>query len=1223
MPLPSSKSSSSDQPRSPSPTSRPSPTPATPETSSLHYRRRRLRSSSPDSPSLSQGSDSDRHRRLRRRLLTHPEPAMPRSTRNSQSEGGTRRTGQDDREPSSGSTTPTTTTASSSSSIPASLPSEFINFINAISAYEEDDTEIEFRNDMHDMSDSMEHIDDDDDDEHEELDEDDDEEDDEGNSEEYDEENGDEEQEGALGLDHPRSSSSATSPLQPYHIHLSSPRGRMMSGGSVSRNSPQFKAFLQQITSDDPTIQLLGLEQLAQDLIISQEDDLAGSLHPPSFIRALSPLISLNSYLFGSQVSLLASRCVAHLIEVLPAPTVSAIHADRSVIPGLCGHLREIVDMDVTEQALLTLSKLAHPCGAQIVRAGGLPIILAPLSFFEIRTQRTALSCIATCCAHLDPGMVEEVIQAVPVLRDLINSSPSPPSTDLQVLAHACTAWARIVERYASHPDILSRIIDSDILQSMIRLLSPIGSPHAPTILRFLTPLTSSSSECQKILRDPLNLELLAGWLDPPQGTTGIREVLNLLRHILPDHISFREYRKAQRKGGKGSASEETDADHSTQGETDNKEWLEAADKILIPVLIKAAQSPGSSGDRLTVQKSIVKCLLSLISHSEAPWLETHLSLIAGYAADVLFGPKDPGRTISVGGVQLVEWLVERGGIDAVTDLDRQGVLYAIDKLSQGDLDEEINDGDKDKGIEERKNETEDTTEEVEREGEVMEEEEGEREEETGGADDEDNSSESFTRVSDILRRLTSASAQEGDVTGEDFTRVMQGLLRSSHPSLFRSDDRQEGSSMDALVNPIGKDTREWLKQRSTLLSKNMHALLQGEEGEREKDSGAGERRLSEICQALREVNTASQDKSMGEKEREDRIHSLLTALVGHLTHQKRRISAFEVVHSGNEWKGATFPLLDLLHTIHEAMNRLGTGKEEDQVLPLHTGPTDQDESPSQGGRLNGIAEDGRQDSLFLGRKYVLRIVPAGKDSIPQWKASRSSVRMSLPQDEEGSGRKRNADERCMILDMSGLQTFREVERTVIHDLVEQRRRRSILSRIDFESDERDAYGLDDTEDEDDEDEGEDEDMMEEEEGEGAMTQDEEMIDVEGSSSDDAMDDEDQLGEDATRPEEDAEEEVEDNGVSEVDEDDEASSAFALDLAKGDIHIELVLSAEEKLSEVPIGMEDSVPPRWKLPSNGLTCIKESTNGGEMEGTESNGAVFSPGTFPPHHALPFI
>lgn len=477
------------------------------------------------------------------------------------------------------STSSSSPSSSSSSSItPTTLPSEFLNFINAISAYEADDTEVEFRNDMDNMFDVIGHGDEDDD---EVIDDEGDEED-----EEEDEDDGMMHREADEALRTRLTHFSSTAPhLSSHQIHLASPRGRFIPGGAMAHNSPQFKAFLQQITSDDPTIQLLGLEQLAQDLIISQEDDLAGNLHPPSFIRTLSPLISLNSYLFGSQVSLLASRCVAHLLEVLPAPTISAIHADRSVIPGLCGHLREIVDMDVTEQALLTLSKLAHSCGAQIIRAGGLPIILAPLSFFEIRTQRTAVSCVATCCGHLDPGMVEEIIQTIPSLREIItSSSPSSSTTDTQVLVHACTAWARIVERYSSHPNLLERIIDSEIIQGMIRLLSPIGSPHASTVLRFLIPLTSHSSECQKALRDPVNLELLSGWLNPPQGTMNIQEVLNLLRRVLPAPLSFREYRKSHRKGGKAPSEEDTDRDQGEQGGVQevpgDKEWLRAANEV-------------------------------------------------------------------------------------------------------------------------------------------------------------------------------------------------------------------------------------------------------------------------------------------------------------------------------------------------------------------------------------------------------------------------------------------------------------------------------------------------------------------------------------------------------------------------------------------------------------------------------------------------------------------
>lgn len=102
---------------------------------------------------------------------------------------------------------------------------------------------------------------------------------------------------------------------------------------------------------DDPSVQLIALQELSEILLVSTEDNLSGHFSPDAFVKELVALMQPSD--FGEEnpeMMLLACRCLANLMEALPASTVNVVYG--GAVPILCQKLLEIHFIDLAEQAL-------------------------------------------------------------------------------------------------------------------------------------------------------------------------------------------------------------------------------------------------------------------------------------------------------------------------------------------------------------------------------------------------------------------------------------------------------------------------------------------------------------------------------------------------------------------------------------------------------------------------------------------------------------------------------------------------------------------------------------------------------------------------------------------------------------------------------------------------------------------------------------------------------
>jgi E3 ubiquitin-protein ligase TRIP12 len=122
--------------------------------------------------------------------------------------------------------------------------------------------------------------------------------------------------------------------------------------GLVSGISSRLRDILENLRKkDDPTAQLIALQSLAELLLVSTEDNLSGHFSPDSFVKELVSLMQdQGPYGENPEMMLLACRCIANLMEALPAATANVVYG--GAVPVLCAKLMEIQYIDLAEQAL-------------------------------------------------------------------------------------------------------------------------------------------------------------------------------------------------------------------------------------------------------------------------------------------------------------------------------------------------------------------------------------------------------------------------------------------------------------------------------------------------------------------------------------------------------------------------------------------------------------------------------------------------------------------------------------------------------------------------------------------------------------------------------------------------------------------------------------------------------------------------------------------------------
>ncbi|PKI52859.1 hypothetical protein CRG98_026690 [Punica granatum] len=477
-----------------------------------------------------------------------------------------------------------------------------------------------------------------------------------------------------------------------------------MGSASSSHQNGRIKKILAGLRADgEEGKQVEALTQLCDMLSIGTEDSLS-TFSVDSFVPVLVGLLNHES---NPDIMLLAARALTHLCDVLPSSCAAVVH--YGAVSCFCARLLTIEYMDLAEQSLQALKKISQEHPTACLRAGALMAVLSYLDFFSTGVQRVALSTAANMCRKLPSDAADFVMEAVPLLTNLLQYH------DSKVLEHASVCLTRIAEAFASSPDKLDELCNHGLVTQAASLISSSNSGGAQAslststytgLIRILSTCASGSPLGAKTLlllgisgtlRDILSGSgVSANGSVPPalsRPPEQIFEIVNLANELLPPlpqgTISLPASSNVFIKGSmlkkspacaSGKAEETNGSSNEISARekllNEQPELLKQFGMDLLPVLI---QIYGSSVNG-PVRHKCLSVIAKLMYFSGSEMIQSLLSVtnISSFLAGVLAW-KDPH--VLVPALQIADILMEKLPETFSKMFVREGVVHAVDQL--------------------------------------------------------------------------------------------------------------------------------------------------------------------------------------------------------------------------------------------------------------------------------------------------------------------------------------------------------------------------------------------------------------------------------------------------------------------------------------------------------------------------------------------------------------
>ncbi|KAI8098311.1 uncharacterized protein B0P05DRAFT_501835 [Gilbertella persicaria] len=498
-------------------------------------------------------------------------------------------------------------------------------------------------------------------------------------------------------------------------------------GGSMSSDFGRFKSILSSLKSnDDPTMQLIALQELAEILSVSSEDNLAGYFSSDSFARELVRImkgtddlipqdggdmdedmmlaLAMSEGLSGGnpEVMLLACRCISNLLEAMPTAITSVV--SHGAIRVLCQKLKSIQYIDLAEQALYALEKISAQLPRAVVHEDGLSAVLMYFDFFSIHAQRTALRTASNCMRGIDLESFSQVMEVTPILMNTITYS------DRSIVELTCLCWVRISESYRNNRECLERALTVDLLKILFSLIPITGNPNAvhPATFNDLLRIFRSISKASPLLSfELLKLgiieafyQILTGSNSAPTSITtnqhivfdskwrdSVPTIMKIIVDLLPslpkdDMFSSRRF--------KSSSTDRTRSlDHAADPRVtwfrENSDVLTNLDTILIPLVLDMYASTVN----LRVRQLVTHTLVKLLFYSQEDTLSKVLKNVplSSFLSGILTRQEHP--VLIIDALYQVELMIQRLPDVYHFLFEREGVLHEIESLSKLPLVEE------------------------------------------------------------------------------------------------------------------------------------------------------------------------------------------------------------------------------------------------------------------------------------------------------------------------------------------------------------------------------------------------------------------------------------------------------------------------------------------------------------------------------------------------------
>ncbi|KAH7066506.1 hypothetical protein FB567DRAFT_261752 [Paraphoma chrysanthemicola] len=481
--------------------------------------------------------------------------------------------------------------------------------------------------------------------------------------------------------------------------------------GMMAGTTQRLRGILDQLKSPDMSMQLIALQELSEVLLISTEDNLAGNFSPDAYVKELVKLMQPNEFTGeeNPEVMLLACRCLANLMEALPAATANVVYG--GAVPVLCAKLLEIGFIDLAEQSLSTLEKISVEFPSSIVREGGLTACLSFLDFFATSTQRTAVTTAANCCRNIPEDSFATVRDVMPILENILNNN-----MDQKVVEQGCICVTRIVQSFRNQESKLEELMSTGLLKAILRLLLPgttnLIGPSIHTMFLQVLAYTAKASPTLSAELLKMNVvdtlyQILTG-VSPPSGTEDVAakidsvvimqalihrpkdqvyETLNVICELLPDLprdglLYLDDLFDAGYPGDEhhplSSSTKQTSNEKRVELLEGCKQEVKRFAVILLPTLTDAYSSTVNLG----VREKVLTAQLKMLSNLDTDILEEALRAVpyASYLASI-FSQQDHPSLVTYA-LQAAELLLKRLESIYRYQFYREGVISEISHLA-------------------------------------------------------------------------------------------------------------------------------------------------------------------------------------------------------------------------------------------------------------------------------------------------------------------------------------------------------------------------------------------------------------------------------------------------------------------------------------------------------------------------------------------------------------
>ncbi|KAG1213610.1 Ubiquitin fusion degradation protein 4 [Rhizopus azygosporus] len=504
--------------------------------------------------------------------------------------------------------------------------------------------------------------------------------------------------------------------------------GLQMEGlfGGMPSDSNRFRSILSSLKNqEEPTMQLIALQELAEILSVSNEDNLIGYFSCDSFVKELIRIMSGPEIMAdmdddmmlalamseglsagNPEIMLLACRCISNLLDALPTAATSIVF--HGGIKVLCQKLKSIQYIDLAEQALCALEKISAQVPRAVVHEGGLSASLMYFDFFSVHAQRTALRTASNCLRGIDQESFSQVTEVTPTLMNAMSYS------DRTVVELTCLCWVRISESYRSQRESLERVISVDLLKTLFGLIPITGNSNAvrpatfQDILRIFRAVAKASPHLSFEL---LKMDIIGAFYHILTGSAAatnqpqishvtldskwresVPTIIKTMADLLPplpknSMFSSRRFKEngpvASRTRSSGlplpSESGSSPVDPRISWFEEHSEFLVRIDSILFPLFLDMYASTVN----LRVRQLIIHTMLRLTHYTNPEDLEKVLKNVplSSFLSGILTRQEQPGLIIDA--LYHAELLIKKLPSIYHVLFEREGVLHEIESIAK------------------------------------------------------------------------------------------------------------------------------------------------------------------------------------------------------------------------------------------------------------------------------------------------------------------------------------------------------------------------------------------------------------------------------------------------------------------------------------------------------------------------------------------------------------